>query len=194
MSDAAPPDTDARLARVAHRHTGPLGAALGWWLRNRTTYEAGRGDERPLTGYTLLMSGYSGALLLVVALLTARRRTAELPTPGDLALITAATFMTSRTIAHDSVVSPVRSPFTTFEKATAPGEVLESPRDGAVRHAVGELITCPFCLAQWVATAYLAGYAAAPRATRWAATTMAVVAASNALQHSYAVLQGASEG
>lgn len=187
-------DTDARLERVAHQHTGPLGGVLRWWLENRSSYEAGKGDERPLTGYLLAATTYGTAVLGVVGVLTARRTRAALPTPGELGLLAVATAMTSRTIAKDAVTSPLRSPFATFEEAGAPSEVNESPRDGSVRHAVGELITCPFCLAQWVATAYLAGHAAAPRATRWVASTMAVVAAADVLQHSYGILQAASEG
>lgn len=193
MTATQGPDTDDRLAAVAHRHSGPLAAAAAWWVRNRTEYEADKGDERPLTGYALLASGYSGATLLAGALLAARGRRAEAPSSGDLALLTTATFMLTHTATKDSVTSFVRSPFTTFEGPAGPGQVTESPRGGAVRHAMGELITCPFCLSQWVATALVAGYAAAPGATRWVATTMTVVAGANVLQTSYALLQQAAE-
>ena len=187
-------DTDARLARAAHHHSGPASALAAWWLRNRTEYEAGKGDERPLTGYALLASTYSGAALAAVAALTARRGRSAYPPPGELALLTAATFMLTHTITKDSVTSFARSPFTTYEAPAGPGQVTESPREGSVRHAVGELVTCPFCLSQWVGTALVAGYAAAPRATRWVATTMTVVAGSNVLQTAYAMLQDAAEG
>jgi len=59
-----------------------------------------------------------------------------------------------------------------------PEEVREH---GGVKHAVGELLTCPFCLAQWVGTAFVFGYATAPRATRLAALTMTTVAGSDVL-------------
>ncbi|CAA9425859.1 MAG: protein of unknown function DUF1360 [uncultured Quadrisphaera sp.] len=198
MTDAptpgAAPDADARLDAFAHRHHGPLATAAAWWLRNRTTYEAGRGDERPLTGYALLASLYGAATSTAVAVLRSRPGRAALPDRADLAVLAVAVFATTRTLTKDAVTTPLRSPFATFEQAGAPGEVVESPRSGAVRHAVGELVTCPFCLAQWVGTAYLAGWAAAPRATRWVASTMAVVGASNLLQHGYGVLTSASEG
>ena len=32
-------------------------------------------------------------------------------------------------------------------------KVMEAPRPGPFRHATGELVTCPFCLTQWVTTA-----------------------------------------
>ncbi len=186
-------DTDAHLARAAHRHSGPVAALAGWWLRNRTEYEAGA-EERPLTGYALLASTYSGAALLAAAVLATRRRGAAFPPPGELVLLTVATFMLTHTITKDSVTSFARSPFTTYEAPAGPGQVTESPREGSVRHAVGELVTCPFCFSQWVGTGLVASYAAAPRATRWVATTMTVVAGSNVLQASYAMLQDAAEG
>ena len=135
----------------------------------------------------------NSAVLVAAAALAARRRASELPSPGDLALLAVATSTLSRTIAKDAVTSPLRSQFTTFEQAGAPSEVNESPREGSVRHAVGELVSCPFCLAQWVATALVTGYAAAPQATRWVATTFSLVGAADVLQHSYGLLQKASE-
>ena len=62
-------------------------------------------------------------------------------------------------------------------------------RGTGVQKAVGELITCPFCLDQWVATGFLAGLVAAPRATRWLASAFAVRAGADALQFGYAALQ-----
>ena len=49
------------------------------------------------------------------------------------------------------MTSPLRAPFTRFEGASGHAEVAEEVREhGGVKHAVGELLTCPFCLAQWV--------------------------------------------
>jgi hypothetical protein len=53
---------------------------------------------------------------------------------------------------------------------------------------VGELLTCPFCIGQWVGTAWVAGLAFAPRASRWAAATMSVVAVADVLQFGWAKL------
>jgi hypothetical protein len=50
---------------------------------------------------------------------------------------------------------------------------------------VGELLVCPFCLDQWVATGYAAGLVVAPRATRFVASIMATVAISDFLQIGY---------
>jgi hypothetical protein len=55
-----------------------------------------------------------------------------------------------------------------------------------MRHTVGELLTCPFCLGQWVGTGYVAGLALAPRAARTWAAVFTVTAVSDLLQHFYA--------
>lgn len=54
---------------------------------------------------------------------------------------------------------------------------------------MGELVTCPFCLGLWVATAYGFSLAAFPRATRLAGTILTAVTAADTLQLGYARLQ-----
>ena len=191
---ASSTDTDDLLARAGHRHAGPAGAVARWWVENRRAYEGGAGDERPLTGYLLLSGTYAAMALGAATLVVSRRDRATPPSAGDLVLLATATAMTTRTLTKDAVTSPLRAPVTTYVEPAGPGEVTESPRQGAVRHAVGELVTCPFCLAQWVGTAFVTGHAAAPRATRWVAAVMAVRAAANVMQAGYSLLVGAAEG
>jgi hypothetical protein len=112
---------------------------------------------------------------------------------GDVLLLTVATFRLSRRIAKDPVTSPLRAPFTSFQGPSGHAEVAEEVREhGGAKHAVGELLTCPFCLAQWVATGLVLGYATAPRATRLAALTMTMVAGSDVLQFPYDAIQNGS--
>jgi hypothetical protein len=112
---------------------------------------------------------------------------------GDAALLTVATFRLARRIAKDPVTSPIRAPFTRFEGASGHAEVAEEVREhGGVKHAVGDLLTCPFCLAQWVGTAFVFSYVAAPKATRLAALTMTMVAGSDVLQFVYDGIQNGS--
>jgi hypothetical protein len=192
MTQTSPttPEDDEAAAHVA-----PLSAARRWGTRVLNSYEQGSenaGDERPLGGYVLLLGVY-GALTSAAVLAVRRRGTAvERPGAADLALLTAATFRISRTIAKDAVLAPVRAPFATFQGPGGPGEVMEAPRPGHVRHAVGELLTCPFCMTQWVGTAGLLGLALAPRVTRWVTSGMTAVAAADALHFAYARLQQAS--
>lgn len=155
-------------------------------------YEADSDDERPLGGYVALGAVYATG---VAAFATSVRRRGvpvpERPKPGDLALMAVATHKMSRLLTKDAVTSPIRAPFTRFEEPTGASEVKEEAREGPVRHAVGELLTCPFCLDVWVATAIGAGLIAAPRATRWVTAVLASVAASDALHFAYDKLKDA---
>lgn len=170
-----------------------------WWSGVRESYEDGAdeaGRERPLLGYGVLLGTYT--TLTSTAAVAAWRRSRRTPTPErpsvlDIALLGVATFRVARTLAKDAVLAPLRAPFATFQGPAGPGEVTEAPRPGPVRHAVGELVTCPFCLAQWVATAGVAGLALAPRTTRWISAGMTVVATADALQFAFARLQQSTE-
>ncbi|SFL06109.1 DUF1360 domain-containing protein [Geodermatophilus ruber] len=167
-----------------------LAAPARRWARTQKR-EYSRGEARPLGGDLGAMGVYLGLVSAGVAAVRASGR--ELPKripPGDVALLAVATFRLSRRIAKDPVTSPLRAPFTAFQGPSGHAEVAEEVREhGGVKHAVGELLTCPFCLAQWVATALVLGYATAPRATRMAALTMTLVAGSDVLQFAYDALQ-----
>jgi hypothetical protein len=78
-----------------------------------------------------------------------------------------------------TVTSVLRAPFTRFEGPAGAAEVNESVRGDGVRHAAGELVTCPFCSGVWIASAFTAGLVFAPRATRLVATTLSAVAVSD---------------
>jgi hypothetical protein len=58
-----------------------------------------------------------------------------------------------------------------------------------VRHALGELVTCPFCIAQWTATALVAGRVFSPRLTTGVTTVAALAGTSDYLQLAYATLK-----
>jgi hypothetical protein len=144
------------------------------------------GHHRPLTGYVTVLGTYAS----VVGLLGAAARAGRVRVPeriglGDTALLTVATHKASRLLAKDSVTSPLRAPFTRYEEPAGEGEVNESVRGHGVRHAVGELVTCPFCLSVWIASGLTAGLVFAPRPTRLLLTTLTAIAGSDALQLAY---------
>jgi hypothetical protein len=173
-----------------------LGAPVRRWARTQKR-EYARGAERPLAGDLGAMGVYVGLVSAGAAAVRASRR--ELPNRvplGDAVLLTIATFRLARRIAKDPVTAPVRAPFTAFQGPSGHAEIAEEVREhGGVKHAVGELLTCPFCLAQWVGTAFVFGYVTAPRATRLAALTMTTVAGSDVLQFLYDGIQnGALSG
>jgi hypothetical protein len=173
-----------------------LGAPVRRWARTQKR-EYARGAERPLGGDLGAMGVYVGLVSAGAAAVRASRR--ELPDRvplGDAVLLTIATFRLARRIAKDPVTAPVRAPFTAFQGPSGHAEIAEEVREhGGVKHAVGELLTCPFCLAQWVGTAFVFGYVSAPRATRLAALTMTTVAGADVLQFLYDAIQnGAFSG
>ncbi len=167
-----------------------IGAPVRRWA-GRQRREYAHGQDRPLAGDLGAMGVYVGLVSAAAAAVRASKR--ELPERipfGDAALLTVATFRLARRIAKDPVTAPLRAPFVRFEGPSGHAEVAEEVREhGGVKHAVGELLTCPFCLAQWVGTGFVLGYVAAPRATRLAALTMTMVAGSDVLQFVYDAIQ-----
>jgi hypothetical protein len=170
-----------------------LRAPVRRWARAQKR-EYTQGAERPLGGDLGAMGVYTALVAAGAAAVKASGR--ELPARiplGDAVLLTVATFRLARRLAKDPVTSPIRAPFTEFQGSSGHAEVAEAVREhGGVKHAVGELLTCPFCLAQWVGTAFVFGYATAPRATRLAALTMTTVAGSDVLQFFYDAIQNGS--
>lgn len=145
-----------------------------------------KSDPRPLSGYAKLIAVYGiGTGALALALRKRRGQVRQLDLM-DLALYGLATEHLSRLITKDSVTSVLRAPFTEFKEPAGEGEVNEEAVGHGIRHAVGELITCPFCAAQWVATALVAGRLAAPNLTKAVVAVSAIARLSDYLQLLYA--------
>jgi hypothetical protein len=129
----------------------------------------------------------------LTALAAKRGRLARPLSAGDLILYGVATHKLSRMVAKDVVTSPLREPFTETTGHTAPAEVGSKPQGTGLRRAVGELVSCPFCLSQWIATAALLGHVTDPGVTRFIASTLTVHALADALQFAYVGLQRTEE-
>jgi hypothetical protein len=125
-----------------------------------------------------------------------RRRRWPLPEvrPADVLLVGVATHKLARRVTKDSVTSPLRAPFTRYEGVAGPAELKEEVRGSGVRKAVGELISCPFCISQWVATGFTFGLVVTPRAARWTASVFASLALADFLQFAYAWAEQRAEG
>lgn len=146
------------------------------------------GEARPLSGYLTTLAAYAGTVAALGVAVKARGRTLpERPAAGDVILLGVATHKLSRLLAKDAVTSPLRAPFTRYERPAGLGEVGEQVRDDGSerRHAVGELLSCPFCLSVWIGTGLTAGLVLAPRTTRLVATALTAVAMSDFLQLAY---------
>ncbi len=171
--------------------------AGGMAERARQEADAYRGDDpRPLSGYVAVLSVYSSVVLLTA--LTAAvtgRRLPERWQAQDLLTVTLGSHKLSRTLSKDAVTSPIRAPFAHYAGTGGPAEVQEETRNSSeLRHSLGELLTCPFCLDMWVATAFVIGLIFAPRFTRLIAGSFTALAGADFLQLVYAMAQQAAEG
>lgn len=171
-----------------HHASNAAAALVAGAHQGKHTYTDGQ--ERPLGSFTVIMGAYGAA----IAALSGVIRVSERSLPEDLGwsnlvLVTIATHKLSRLLAKDPVTSPLRAPFTTFAGTSGEAELAEQVRGTGPRKAVGELVTCPFCLAQWVATGFVFGLVLAPRPTRLAASIFTAVAGSDLLQLLYAKTQ-----
>ena len=144
---------------------------------------AGHSDQhRPLGAYGLLTAIFNMAVVALVVVAGRRGRLPQRYGAGDLVLVAAATAKLSRLVARDRVTSAIRAPFTRFEEDAGHGEVDEAARGRGLQRAIGELVVCPYCLAQWIAAALVTGLALAPRATRAVAAIFTVFGLSDLLQ------------
>jgi hypothetical protein len=152
-------------------------------------------NPQPLSGYVGAMGVYASAITLasVIAAATDRKLPARWSIQ-DLVTVALGTHKLSRTVSKASVTSPLRAPFTHYRGTGGPSELQEETRHSSqFRHSVGELLTCPFCLDVWVATAFVIGLVFAPRLTRLIAGGLASLAGADFLQLAYAMAQESAE-
>ncbi len=146
--------------------------------------------ERPLGSYSLLTSVFSASF--VGALVAANRAGYKLPqdyAAKDIVLTGLATHKLSRLIARDKVTGFARAPFTRFQEASGHAEVDEQPRGSGLQLALGELLVCPYCLAQWIAGAFTVGHVVAPRVTRLLTAMWSAHAIADAAQLAYSAAE-----
>ena len=144
-------------------------------------------DGPPLASYATIAGGFSCGL--VTFLVIRRQEAGGLPervAPQDIGVIAGASFALSRLLTKKKVTAFIRAPFTEYEgKGDAPGELEERPRGSGSKRAIGELLTCPYCLDMWAATAGIVGLVVVPRETRVVASILAAFGLSDLLQGVY---------
>ncbi|HEX2507378.1 MAG TPA: DUF1360 domain-containing protein [Miltoncostaeaceae bacterium] len=137
----------------------------------------------PLRDYAGLAALFNVAMVGGLALAErSGRRIPERVSAADIALLGVATHKVSRLITKDRVTAFVRAPFTRYEEPAGHGELEEHARGTGARRAVGQLLSCPYCISQWVAGGFFLGLVAAPRPTRLAAAMFTAVFVSDGLQ------------
>ncbi len=155
----------------------------------RGVFEGYDGGEEPLPSYAALAGLFN--LIFALFLLTARRAGRPIPErieARDIALLGVATHKLSLLVAQDAVTSPLRAPFTELQEKQSPKNVDEKPRGKGLRRSLGELLTCHFCVGQWVASFFAYGLVFAPAVTRLVASIFAIVALSDHLHQTYKAL------
>jgi len=149
-------------------------------------------DYRPLGGYAALTAAFGTALTTG---LVAAHRTGRIPDripPLDIVLAGVATHKLARLITKDKITGTFRAPFTRFQEKSGHAEVEEAPRGRGLRYALGELLVCPYCVAQWLSASFTLGYVFAPKTTRLLAAMWTAHAISDAAQLAYSAAESAS--
>jgi hypothetical protein len=151
---------------------------------------AGYADEpQPLRAYATLAAIYNAGLVSAVLAAHRRGRLPEQLATKDILVLGVATHKLSRLLTKDSVTSFIRAPFVHLEDKSGTNSVTEKPRGSGLRRSIGELVSCPECTGQWVATGLVAGLLHAPRVTRVIAALYASLAVGDILQFVYVGLK-----
>ncbi len=121
-----------------------------------------------LAGYAALLAVYgTGVTGFGLFMRRTGRRLPDRVDPSDVVLLGVATFKLSRFISRDAVTGVVRAPFTTRRANATGSEVHDKPRGKGLRRAIGELLTCPFCISQWLGTVLAGAFVVTPRQPAW---------------------------
>lgn len=109
-----------------------------------------------------LIGCYLGSIAVVGARVERRRRLGVV----DIGLIGIASHRVGRIVAFERVALPLREPFTaTVPDGTGVDETVVA-RGRGVQWAIGELMSCPTCVASWAALMMYVGLAVVPGPTR----------------------------
>jgi hypothetical protein len=158
------------------------------WKRLNEGYDPA--GSQPTGSYLLVLSAYGGlaGILLLIGRKLNGNKSVRIPV-GDLVLIALATQRLSRLVAKDPLTSPLRMPFTKYVGVSGESELAEEVRGEGIQRVVGELLSCPFCVGQWIATVFTFGMVVAPGLTRIVTGVFAGRAAADFLQLAYAAAQ-----
>jgi Protein of unknown function (DUF1360) len=136
--------------------------------------------KRPLPEYAALTGVFSA--VLGAFLLAARRRLPERVGFGDVVRIGLASYKIGRLVAKEEVAAFVRAPVTRDEEAT-------QPKPEGLQRALGELVTCPYCIGLWVASGLSYALVLFPRQTRLVTTIFGAQAVADFLNAGFVKLK-----
>jgi hypothetical protein len=146
-------------------------------------------EEQLLSEYAAMLAFYVTSVAVLTGAAIEQKRLPKKFSVLDLALLGIATHKLSRIVAKDRITSILRAPFVNYICSTGAGEVEEEPRGRGIQRGIGHLLSCPYCMAPWCATALGFGFLFAPRVTRFLAGILASVATSDFLHRVYAKMK-----
>ena len=146
-------------------------------------------EEELLAEYATLLAFYLASVAALTGIAVQQDRLPRKFSLLDLALLGIATHKLSRIIAKDRITGILRAPFVCYIRSAGAGEVEEEPRGRGFQRGIGHLISCPYCMAPWCATALGFALLFAPRVTRFFAGILVSVTASDFLHRAYARLK-----
>ena len=146
-------------------------------------------EELLLTEYATLLGFYLASVAVLTGIAAEQKHLRRKFSALDLALLGIATHKVSRIVAKDRITGILRAPFVSYIRSSGAGEVEEEPRGSGFQRGIGHLISCPYCMAPWCATALGFGLVFAPRVTRFFAGILVSVTASDFLHRAYARLK-----
>jgi hypothetical protein len=142
-------------------------------------------DDQLLAEYATLLGFYVASVAVLTGMAIEKDRLPRRFSLLDLALLGIATHKLSRIVAKDRITGILRAPFVNYICGAGAGEVEEEPRGRGIQRGIGHLVSCPYCMAPWCATALAFGLVFAPRVTRFFAGILASVATSDFLHRAY---------
>ena len=142
-------------------------------------------DEQLLAEYATLLGFYLASVTVLIGIAADQKRLPRKFSVLDLALLGIATHKLSRIVAKDRITAILRAPFVSYIRSAGAGEVEEEPRGRGFQRGIGHLISCPYCMAPWCATALSFGLLFAPRVTRFFAGILVSVTASDSLHRAH---------
>lgn len=151
-------------------------------------------EEQLLAEYAVMLAFYLSSVAAITGIAIEQDRLPKRPSLLDLALLGVATHKLSRIIAKDRITGILRAPFVNYIRSCGAGEVEEEPRGHGFQRGIGNLVSCPYCMAPWSATALAFGFIFAPRVARFFAGILTSVAISDFLHQAYLKAKDENKG
>ena len=142
-------------------------------------------DEQLLAEYAAMLAFYIASVAVLTGVARHQSRVPKRFGLFDFALLGVATHKLSRLVAKDRITGIIRAPFVNYIRSAGAGEVEEEPRGRGIQRGIGTLVSCPYCMGPWSATALAFGFLFAPRVTRFFAGILGGVAISDFLHRAY---------